>query len=34
MLLVRAKGAYLLAIKTNSDVKITDNGKSTKGHSE
>ena len=32
MLPIKVKGAHLLAIKTNSDVEMTDNGKSTKAH--
>ena len=32
MLPINVKGAHLLAIKTNSDVDMTDNGKLTKVH--
>ena len=32
MLPITAKGAHLLAMKTNSDVEMTDNGKPTKAH--
>ena len=32
MLPAKVKGAHLLAIKTNSDVEMTDNCKSTKVH--
>ena len=32
MLPIKVKRAHLLAIKTNSDVEMTDNSKSTKVH--
>ena len=32
MLPIKVKGAHSLAIKTNSDVEMIDNGKSTKIH--
>ena len=32
MLPIKVKGAHLLTVKTNSDVEMTDNGKSTKVH--